>query len=411
MPRDGNSPTDEGVVSIELGVSRRDLMKQMSAAGLAGGLTALAGCSALRQEQEVAAEGNQQASAASEDELPPALRVPLVPPPTTGEMDLSSPQEVERQMVFVTHIVDEFMQTIIVGMNDGLHRNGWTGEFIGPTNHDEAEQIEILRTTLGRLQGGRDVVATTILDKDQYNRPITEAFENDIPVVSFNTSVYAGEYTEMMEQFDNYIPYVGQEFVSAGVAVGQTAIERARELLGDDAEIVATPTISVPGHPALEQRAEGVEMALDAAENVTLLETLNSGTDAAEAISRVQDRYRAQPDLNMIIGTGAVDTAAGGRLVEGQGLEDEMIVAGFDTPETTLNGIRQGTIEFTAGQDPYSQGYVSTQIAWEYMDRGIPMKDYNTGVSIIDESNIDFVEQRDGSMPELQNWQDENYSV
>lgn len=411
MPRDGNTPTDEGVVSIELGVSRRDLMKQMSAAGLAGGIASLAGCSALRQEPEAVAQENQATAGGNDGELPAGLRVPLVPPPTANEMDLSNPQETEREMVFVTHVVDEFMQTAIVGMNDGLHRNGWTGEFVGPAQHDESEQVEILRTTINRLQSGRDVVATTILDRDQYDRPITEAFENNIPVVGFNTSVYAGEYTEMIEEFDNYIPYVGQEFVSAGVSVGQTAIERAQEMLGDGEEIVALPTIIVPGHPALSRRVEGVRMALEAAENVTVLETLNTGTDASEAISRIGDRYRSQPDLNMIIGTAAVDTAAGGRLVESQGLEGEMLVAGFDTPEATVNGIRNGTIEFTVGQDPYSQGYLSTQIAWEYMERGIPMKDYNTGVSIIDESNIDFVEQRDGSMPDLRNWQDENYSI
>jgi hypothetical protein len=45
------------------------------------------------------------------------------------------------------------------------------------------------------------------------------------------------------------------------------------------------------------------------------------------------------------------------------------------------------------------------------MDRGIPMKDYNTGVSIIDADNIDFVERRDGSIPALINYQEQNYSV
>jgi ABC-type sugar transport system substrate-binding protein len=414
MGRGNGDPSNDGVVSIELGVSRRKLLQQLSAAGLAGGAVALAGCNSLRGEpsDQPAENGTPDNSGGgSDDELPPALRVPLVPPPSADEMDLSNPEDGEREMVFVTHVVDEFMQGIIAGVNDGLHKNGWTGEFVGPTQHDEQEQIEILRTTIDRLESGRDVVATTVLSRDQYNRPIREAFENDIPVVSFNTNVYSGQYTEMMDEFGNYIPYVGQEFVSAGVAVGQTAVERAREKLGEDQELVALPNIIVPGHPALEQRVEGVRMALEAADNVRVLETLNTGSDQGEAISRINDRYQANPDLNIIVGTAAVDTAAGGRLVENEGLQDEMIVAGFDTPATTIDGIRQGTIDFSVGQDPYSQGYISTQLAWEYMDRGIPMKDYNTGVSIIDEENIDFVERRDGAIPDLIDYQEENYSV
>lgn len=413
MARGRNNPGDDGVVSIELGVSRRKLMKQLSAVGLAGGAAALAGCNRLRNSPSNQQDngGGTQNSGGSEQELPPALRVPLVPPPTADQMDLSNPQDGERQMVFVTHVVDEFMQGIIAGVNDGLHKNGWTGEFVGPSQHDEQEQIEILRTTINRLEDGRDVVATSILDENQYDRPINEAFDSNIPVVSFNTNVYSGDFTGMMEEFGNYIPYVGQEFVSAGVAVGQTAIERAQEKLGGDQELVALPGIIVPGHPALEQRVEGVRMALDAHENVRVLETLNTGSDQGEAISRINDRYQANPELNMIIGTAAVDTAAGGRLVENEGLQDEMVVAGFDTPATTIDGIRNGTIDFSVGQDPYSQGYISTQIPWEYMERGIPMKDYNTGVSIIDQNNIDFVERRDGSIPDLIDWQDQNYSV
>lgn len=415
MARDDSPNDGNGVISIELGVSRRNLMKQLSAAGLAGGMASVAGCTGLRQSQqtESGAETGDGAgsgqSGSGSDELPTALRVPLNPPPTADSMDLSSPSQEQRRMVFVTHVVDEFMTGIIVGMNDGLNHLGWQGEFVGPSSHNPSQQIETLNTTVSRLRSGRDAIATSILNRDQYTQPVKNALDNDIPVASFNTNVFAGEYTEMMDVFGNYIPYVGQKFLEAGVAVGQTGYERAKEVLGDDAQIVAQPTTSAPGHPALSARAEGIRMALQAKDDAKVLETLNVSDDQSQAINRVDTKYRSNPDINLILGTALQGAIAGRRLVENSSLKGKMVVGGFDLPEPTLEGIKRGTIEFTAGQDPFSQGNMPVQMMWQYMDRGIPMKDMNTGISVIDQENIDFAIKRSGSWGALQEWQNSNY--
>jgi ABC-type sugar transport system substrate-binding protein len=416
MPGDSRDLDDEDVISIELGVSRRKLMKQMSAAGLAGGAVGLAGCSGLRSGEpeptEAPGNGNDNGNGngGSGDSLPPALRVPVTPPPTADEMDLSNPQNAEREMVFVGIVVDEFQQTIIAGLNDGLNNIGWTGQFIAPQQHDTAGQIELFRSTIGRLEPG-DVLAWPILDEEQYEGPIQEALENDLGVIGSNTNVYAGRTDEMLERFGQYIPYVGQQFIPAGVAITQEAIRRTREQIGEDEEIVALPTIIAPGSWALQRRVEGCRMALEAADNVRLLETLNTGEDLSQAISRIQDSYRANPDINLITCTAAVDTGAAGRFVENEGVEDEVVAVGFDTTPSIIEGIQNGTIEATADQDGFSQGYIAAQLAWEYMERGAPMKDYNTGVAVVDDSNIDFVAKRDGAIGDLINWQEENYDL
>lgn len=397
----------DGLVSIELGVSRRNLMKQLSALGVVGGMSALAGCNSLRSTED-SSENNGIADGGS-GQGDDALRVPLVAPPTADSMDLSNPTHEEREMVFVTHVVDEFMTGIIVGMNDGLNNLGWTGEFIGPSSHDPAQQIETFNTTVNRLRNGRDVIATSILDKNQYTEPIQNAIDNDIPVASFNTSVYSGQYSEMMDTFGTVIPYIGQKFVPAGRAVGLTGYEIASEKAGNDEQIVALPTTSAPGHPALSARAEGIRQALSSQDNVEVLDTLNVSDDQSQAINRVSTKYKSNPDINLILGTALQGAIAGSRLVENEGLEGEMTVGGFDLPTPTLEGIRNGTVDFTAGQDPYSQGNMPVQLMWQYMERGIPMKDFNTGISIIDESNVEFASRRSGAWGDLQQWQNANY--
>lgn len=412
MADDTNRQSDSSLVSIELGVSRRKLMKQLSAVGLLGGATSLSGCSGLRGGAQAEDENKTttQKQGSSKQDLPDAMRVPLTPPPTADEMDLSNPSQEERQMVFISHVVNEFFIPAIAGMNDGLHKNGWKGQFIGPTKNNPTQQVEALNTTVNRLQGGQDVLATTVLDKAQYLRPVKNAVDQGIPVLQFNTTVDAWDFDFMMENFGTVLPYAGQKFVRGGVAVGLTGYDRARKMKPDE-ELVMLPTIAVPGHPALSERVEGFRMAFEAQENTKVLDTLNITNNLSKAISRVESAYSSNPEIDVILGSGWWGPVAGGRLVKSQNLQDKLVVGGFDLPEPTLEGIKNGNINFTGGQDPYSQGYQPTQLAWAYMERGIPMKDYITGLSIIDQSNIDFAMQRSGHWDELRDWQKQNYSV
>lgn len=426
---DNDSNTDgKDIVSIELGVSRRDLMKQLGGLGLTGGFVGFAGCNTVRDsstttnpQQTVGTDqggaggdgtdnqANQEnGSGSMGSEIPPFQRVPLTPPPTADEIDYADPADPEREVAFVTHnATNQVFVPAIAMMNDAMNHFGWTGEFTGPTGNNQSKQVEILNTKVETLGAG-DVLATTVLDPEAYMSPVKTAVENDIAVTQWNTTVGGWDYDFMIENFGLVIPYVGQTHFPAGNAVGVTAYEKAEEQLEAD-EYVVLATTGVPGHPALQARNEGIRNALARHDNVSVLNLLDVSTDSSQAITRVNDRYNANPDINIILGSGFWAPAAASSLVEDEGLQGEMIVGGFDLPESTLQGIQNGTITFTVGQDPYSQGYITTQLAYEYMDRGIPMKDYITGVSIIDESNIDFASQRSSAWDELVDFQNQNF--
>jgi ABC-type sugar transport system substrate-binding protein len=405
---------DDDVVSIELGVTRRKLMKQLGGLGMFGGLTSVTGClESLQDGTDMSADGTDPEVTGNENEsetqIPEFKRVPLTPPPTADQLDIGSSDDPERELKFVVHnATNQFFTPVIAGMNDGLNKLGWSGELVGPTGTDQTEQVEILNTTIDLLQGSRDVLVTTVLDDSSYVSPVRDAIDKGIPVLQTNTTVDAWDHEFMQEEFGQVLPYVGQRAYPAGNAVGITAYEKAQDLLEED-EYTVLPCIATPGHPALQARTDGFVNSIGAQDNVTMLEQLDVSLDVSQATSRIQDAYTANQDINVILGSGWLGPAGAASLVEQQGLHDQMVVGGFDLPESTIKGIQNSTITFTVGQDPYSQGYIPTQLAYEYMDRGIPMKDYITGVSIIDESNIDFVAQRSGSWRDLVDFQKENY--
>lgn len=412
MPRD-TIGGDDGVVSIELGVSRRKLMKQMASVGMIGGLTGLAGCSSLRESdsetEDVSTDSNsvtESGSSSSQSSgsgaaLPDFQRVPLTPPPTADEIDFANPRNPAREVAFITHnATNQVFQPAIAMMNDAMNRFGWTGEFVGPTGNNQSRQVEIMNTKADTLSKG-DVMATTVLDANSYLDPVKKAVDKGVAVTQWNTTVSEWDYDTMVSEFGYPLPYIGQEHYPAGNATGVTAYEKAEELLDDDSYVVL-PTTGVPGHPALKARNDGIRNALSRHDNVEVLELLDVSTDVSQAINRVDTKYRSNPDINIILGSGFWGPTAGGRLVENENLSSsEMIVGGFDYVSDVLNGIQNGSITFTIGQNFPAQGFVPLSLAYRWLDRGEPMRDFITGTEIVDESNVGFARKRAEGYPKL----------
>lgn len=411
------STGDSNRESIELGVSRRTLMSQITAAGMAGGLAGLAGCSGLQQEQEETpmetdpsnGEGSDDGGGSNgEGQVPDFQRVPLTPPPTADQIDYSNPTQSQREVAFVTHNgTNEVFIPAIAMMNDAMNNYGWTGEFTGPTGNDQAAQVEILNTKVQTLSEG-DVLATTVLDGNSYAEPVRNAVEKGVAVVQWNTTVQDWDYDFMVEEFGYPIPYVGQTHFPAGNAVGKTAYEKAEANVDADEYTVLNCT-GVPGHPALQARNAGIRNYLELQDNVEVLDLLDVSTDTSQAITRVQDAYSSNPDINMVLGSGFWGPTAGARLMKNEGLsKSDMLVGGFDFTENVLNGIANDRISFSVGQDYPAQGAVPIFLAYRWLDRGAPMKDFITGITVVDSSNIDFALKRADGWTKLRSYYENN---
>lgn len=405
--------------SIELGVSRRKLMKQLSAVGAAAGAAGIAGCQSL-QGGSGGSDGGDGTATGTEGNsgggggqgggsgIPSYNFVPMQAPPAWDQVDLTAPENPPRTMDWVLHVsAIEFFNRTMIGANDALHQLGWDGTFMGPSETDVQQHVEMLNDRVASLEPG-DAIATSVLDPDAYVDPINNALDNDIAVIQVNTDVRNSWDREfMLNEFGTILPYVGQNPYTAGNAVADLAYQRAQEELDAD-EFEAILGIETPGHPHLQLRLDGYQNALEH-HGVNVIEPVTTTNDISTATTRITDRYNANPDTNIMMGTHTPATTGAANLVESEGLRDEMIVGGFDIPETTVQNIQAGNVDLTVGQDPYSQGYVAAHLMFAYLDRGIPMKDYETGITLIDQSTVDFNQSRDGATTELLEWQGQNY--
>jgi ABC-type sugar transport system substrate-binding protein len=372
-------------------------MKQLGAVAAVGGLGGLAGCTQGDDSTDTSGGGGSTGTADGGDGggsggAPEYQLVELNPPPTT--LDFSS-EPGSRQITMVTHDAStSFFDPTIGGLHDAASQLGWEATFTGPSSgFSVQEQVNILNSV---VDSGPDVIATTIADPAAYDDVINRALENDIPVVTYNTLALDRE--GMRDKYGRALAYTGQDQVAAGYVCGLSMLDK----LPDDASTV-TPGLSDPGHSALSARAEGMEMAVRQNSDVEVTDRLNYTGDSNEGVSRIENHLTANPDLDGIMGADAF-TWFIGNAIANQGMADSVAGGGFDLTGETLEHINNGTLKYTIGQDPYSQGYVPTMQMFAYMDRGMPPKDYPTGAEVIDESNIEFAQTRSGGWGQLREY-------
>ncbi|MFC7028380.1 substrate-binding domain-containing protein [Halomicroarcula sp. GCM10025324] len=437
---------EDGRFEIELGkdVSRRKVMAQLGALGAA---TGLAGCNALLGDQEDGGDGGDGSDGGGDggsngdgNASPPAdfefSRHPAVAPPEwDGSKTESGAGDAERTAPFVIQSIDNaFFVPLICGYQDALNQFGWNGSVTGPsgaTAGDPSAQIQILNTQVDNLDPG-DVLVTTVLDTTAYNDVLQRALDNDIVVINGHTTPATNppegapwNYETMQEEFSYrdqamIIPHVGIRDARGGAAMAAEAYERLQQTFPDKDELTVLITNELPDNPAVTRRVNANAESTGTAQryfeaqsnpSVSLYndQIINPPANIAEAQTEITNTISGQ-DVDGVICSAFWGAVGAGQALDAGEIEGPMVICGFDLVRPLLNGINDGFIDFTVGQDPYSQGFMNVPLAWMYVNRGIEMKDIEWGVSVWDEENVPFALER-RSWADLQSWQNQNYDL
>ena len=292
-----------------------------------------------------------------------------------------------RNMTFLTHDMHPFFVPTIVGMADACGFFGWKCNFIGPPAYDVDGTLSRLESTVA---SGPDAIAMVFSEPEAYNETAADAISQGIVVLGYNTD---NDF-----RAENNLGYVGQDQFNAGYQNGLHAAKHAKAVTGKDEGKIIIMTCCV-GHTALEERIRGTAAAIEENSNYTT-EVLDGTPDAEAYVSNVEAKWQAESDD--IVGFAGVSgyTENLGRFAEANSLGGVVALGGFDLLPTTMASIAAGDMQWTIGQDPYTQGFMPVLMAWKYVQRGYPGVFYDTGAEIVDASNIDAVIARE------QNWVD-----
>lgn len=206
---------------------------------------------------------------------------------------------------------------------------------------------------------------------------IKEATAAGIPVLIHNSG-------QTLWEQNGSIGFVGEDPYQMGYRAGEI-----------QAEAGVTKGLcfnQVPGNPTVEARCTGYVDAMEEAGAETVYQTIGTGdaTNPQAMMQAIKGTLQATADIDGIYTLNTEPAISALRAVEDLGRKGEVMIGTADLSNEVLLAIKAGDIAFAMDQQPYLQGFMSIQIADQYLDYGLhPIGHVKTGPLVIDASNVD----------------------
>ena len=205
---------------------------------------------------------------------------------------------------------------------------------------------------------------------------IREATDAGIPVLIHNSG-------QTLWEDNGSLGFVGEEPFQMGY--------RAGEIQAEAGVTLGLCFNQVPGNPTVEARCDGYIAAMEEAGAATIYETIGTGdaTNPQAMAQAMSGILQANPGIDGIFTLNAVPAMSALQAVSNVGRDGEVLIGTADLSNEVLEAIQDGRLAFAVDQQPYLQGFMSMQIAAQYLAYGLhPIGHVQTGPLVIDSSNV-----------------------
>lgn len=272
-----------------------------------------------------------------------------------------------------------YWQSVEQGMDKAAKELGVEAKFVAPVEADVAKQVSMIE---GVVQQGKDGIAISPNDPSSVRGVISRAIKKGIPTITFDSDAPESER----------ICYVGTDNFAAGKEAGK---QLAKFMGGKGTVVIITGGL---GALNLNQRIAGFKDALKAYPSMKILNTYPCNDDQARAHEIIEGVLRSRQDLGGIFAVGLWAVLPAGKILSSTGKAGKVKVVGFDTLESELELVKNGSVQALIGQRPYEMGYRSVKVLYDLANGKKPAsKIIPTGVDIVTSENVDQFLAKKGS--------------
>lgn len=298
-----------------------------------------------------------------------------------------------------THIIffpggsqnDSFASVVYTGAKSASEDLGCQVEYMW-SGWDSAKMALQLKEAIEKnpdaicLMGHPGAEALSPLINEAIRKNIIVTFQNvDLPDIRQN---YA----------EKGLGYVGQDVYSSGLTLSRGCVRKFNLPPNSKALIIAPLNEEYSPNYVFEGRSLRTKGCLDGLKengiNVFIeklpLTVEQDPMNSADYFSKIFTKY---PDIKLLITDhGAITAAMNSILPKINKKPGDLIVAGFDLSEETVAGIKNGYVGLVHDQQPYLQGYLPILQACLTKKYGFAGLYIDTGVGLVDISNIENLE-------------------
>jgi ribose transport system substrate-binding protein len=266
---------------------------------------------------------------------------------------------------------------------------GVSAEIRGPNSFDPQAEVQEFRTVVARKPAG---ILVSVTNSSLLAPEIDAAIAAGIPVITMDSD--APESKRLY--------FIGTNNLQAGRLGGQ----RVAAVLNGKGNVVF---FTMPGQPNLEERLKGYNDVFSAYPGIKVVEVFDMKGDSGIAMDKARE-YLTRKDKDRIDAMICLQSSAGKdvgeiiRRAKGLGDSGRLLVA-MDTDVATLQLIKDGIIDSTISQKPYTMALVGLKaldsihhyppktLGADYgLDPFAPFPSFvDTGVSLVDKGNVDAI--------------------
>jgi ribose transport system substrate-binding protein len=270
-----------------------------------------------------------------------------------------------------------------LGMKLAGEAFGVKTEYVGPAEYDMPAMITAFEQTIA-MKGIKGIVVVGF--EPALVPIINKAVELGIPVVTVDADLPESKR----------MAFVGTGNYKAGFEGGT----KLAELMGGKGKVALMTKV---GQSNLDERVSGYQDALAKYKDITVVQTVDTQSDAVIAAQVATAALRKNPD---IVGIGCVEAAGGvgaATAVKEAGLAGKVKIVSMDRGNEVLELIGEGVIQATVAQRTALMPYYAVQILYDLNNQNIPITSNNgkakvlpvpsyvdTGVILVDKSNYKY---------------------
>jgi ribose transport system substrate-binding protein len=291
----------------------------------------------------------------------------------------------ETYYVISVNVQLPYWQAVANGFNKAAAVYNVSAKIAGPQSYDALAELDALQQAIRAKPSG---ILISVSDASILQREIDSAVRQGIPVVTVDSDA----------AITHRLSFIGTNNVEAGRQGAMRLIDK----LGGKGNVAF---FTIPGQPNLEDRLSGFEQVLASQPGIKVAEIVNMKGDAPTAFDKAQQ-------LLSRTGASKIDAFVCLEAISGKPVADAIkrgnatgrTVIAWDTDQGTLDAIRDGTIDSTIAQKPYTMGYVGLKLLHDvfHTPPALLNQDFrsnffspypvfiDTGTTLVDKSNIDL---------------------
>jgi ribose transport system substrate-binding protein len=292
----------------------------------------------------------------------------------------------EKYFLIATNVGLSYWQTANDGLQKAANQYGVTAEMDGPSTFDPKAEVQAFRDAVAKKPAG---ILVSVADANLMAPEIDSAIAAGIPVITIDSDAPQS----------HRLYFIGTNNLQAGRIGGKRV---ALELNGRGNVVF----FSMPGQPNLDERLKGYEDAFSKYPGINIVEIFDMKGNSGSAMDKAEE-YLARTGKEKVDGFICLEASAGKDVAEAirrSNVTGRTLVA-MDVDPATLNLVKDGVIDSTLSQKPYTMAFFGLKglddihhypiknMAVNYsFDPFAPVPAFvDTGVSLVDKTNVDNV--------------------